>query len=419
MILDMLNSCMMEKGFKKIKVNVENICVYFRDMEQEIYLLTVYKSSTGQEFTKDQFRNIQSQIYNNYNNTGQMLHFLTIIYTDNMDKAREMSGMDNNVWYLDNRNRRLIIYENHRDDFLGLQREIDDILYKINNETPGYRTDTDTGSYSAGGNYGGNSNYGAGENYASRVSYGANGNNGVGGHFRATGSNENYYQDTGTGSGRNDEGYQYRNNQERTYERRNKGHVFTITNLLILINALVFLIMEIWGSTNDIYYMLDKGALYWPAMEVSREYYRFFTYMFLHFGLDHLVNNMLVLFFIGDKLERIVGKVKYLCIYFVSGLLAGIASLGYNMLKNNYVVSAGASGAIFGVVGAMAFIVLINKGRIKDISTRQMVVFVLLSLYGGLTSQGIDNAAHIGGLLSGAVLAAVLYRIQKRDLERG
>ncbi|WP_330657376.1 rhomboid family intramembrane serine protease [Anaerocolumna aminovalerica] len=144
--------------------------------------------------------------------------------------------------------------------------------------------------------------------------------------------------------------------------------------------------------------------------------------MYLHKNLDtidHLVNNMLVLFFIGDKLEKIVGKAKYLCIYFISGLLAGMASLGYNMVKNNYVVSAGASGAIFGVVGAMAFIVLINKGRIKDISSRQMVVFVLLSLYGGLTSQGIDNAAHIGGLLSGAILAAVLYRMHKRKFERG
>jgi len=141
--------------------------------------------------------------------------------------------------------------------------------------------------------------------------------------------------------------------------------------------------------------------------------------MFLHFGADHLVNNMLVLYFIGDKLERIVGKVKYICIYFGSGLLAGIASLGYNMLKNNNIVSAGASGAIFGVVGAMAFIVLINKGRIKDFSQGQMVLFILLSLYGGLTSQGIDNVAHIGGLLTGIIFAAVLYRKPRKNMERG
>jgi rhomboid protease GluP len=370
---------MMEKGFKEIKVNVDNIWVYFKSMEPEIYLLTVYKASKGQEFTQEQFRNIQSQIYNNFNRQDQTVHFLTIIYTDMMEKAREMSGLDNNVWYLDDRNKRLIIYENHRDDFLGLQKEIDDILYK------------------------------------------SNGNYGTAPDNETAGNRENYYQNTDRdGVGNGGEYGQYRYNNGRTKSRTaGRGSIFTVTNLLILINLLVFLIMEIRGSTNDIYYMLDRGALYWPAMEFSHEYYRFFTYMFLHFGLDHIVNNMIVLFFIGDKLERIVGKVKYLCIYFISGILAGMASLGYNMLKNNYVVSAGASGAIFGVVGAMAFIVLINKGRIKDISSRQIVVFVLLSLYGGLTSQGIDNAAHIGGLLSGAILAAILYRMHKRNFERG
>lgn len=410
MILDKLNSCMMEKGFRKIKVNVENICVYFKDMEQETYLLTVYEASTGQEFAQEQFRNIQSQILNKFNKQDHTVHFLTIIYTDMMEKAREMSGMDNNIWYLDNRNKRLVIYENHRDDFLGLQRDIDNILYKINNEIPGYNKDIDARNNRAGGNYGAYQNHGTERNYGTTPDN------------EAFGNKENYYRDVRRDEdGSSNEYTQYQYDQDRTYERKTSGYssIFTITNLLILINALVFFVMEIRGSTHDIYYMLDKGALYWPAMEFSHEYYRFFTYMFLHFGIDHLVNNMLILFFIGYKLERIVGKVKYLCIYFISGVLAGMASLGYNMVKNNYVVSAGASGAIFGVVGAMAFVVLINKGRIKDISSRQMVVFVLLSLYGGLTSQGIDNAAHIGGLLSGALLAAVLYKMHKRNFERG
>lgn len=365
MILDKVDSCLIDKGFKKFRVNAENIYVYFKDMEQESYLLTIYEATTGQEFTKDQFHNIQSQIYNNFNKPDQDFHFLTIIYSDIIENAREMSGMDNNVWFLDGKSKRLIIYESHKDNFLELQKDIDNILYELNRENLDYNTgsdinpgdSSDTGSYGAGGAY----------------------------TKRSIGSN----------------------------------YIFTITNLLILINTLVFLIMEIQGSTEDLYYMLDKGALYWPVIKFKHEYYRFFTYMFLHFGIDHLINNMLVLYFIGDKLERIVGKVKYLCIYLGAGLLAGIASLGYNMFKNNNIVSAGASGAIFGVVGAMAFVVLINKGRIKDFSPRQMVAFVLLSLYGGVTSQGIDNVAHIGGLLSGIILAAALYRKHKIKFERG
>ncbi len=386
MILDKVDSCLIEKGFKKFRVNTENIYVYYKDMEQESYLLTLYTSVTGQEFAKDQFRNIQSQIYNNFSKPAQTLHFLTIIYSDMIENAREMSGMDNNVWYLDNKNKRLIIYENHRDNFLGLQKDIDNILYEINNENADYNTggDTNSGNNNIGNTNTGNSN---------------------------TGNNN---------TGNNNTGRRYPYNQGEAYSKRSiSSYIFTITNLIILINTLVFLIMEIQGSTNDLYYMLDKGALYWPSIEFKHEYYRFFTYMFLHFGIDHLVNNMLVLYFIGDKLERIVGKVKYICIYFGSGLLAGIASLGYNMLKNNNIVSAGASGAIFGVVGAMAFIVLINKGRIKDFSQGQMVLFILLSLYGGLTSQGIDNVAHIGGLLTGIIFAAVLYRKPRKNMERG
>lgn len=401
MIFDKVDSCLIEKGFKKFRVNAGNIYVYFKDMEQESYLLTLYTSTTGQEFTKDQFRNIQSQIYNNFNKPAQTLHFLTIIYSDIIENAREMSGMDNNVWYLDSKNKRLVIYENHKDNFLGLQKDIDNILYEINNENSGYNTGDDTNPR----------------------------NNNTSGSYGTTDSYETYYQDVRNNDAGNyndagnfNEGYdRYQYNQGKAYSKRSikSNYIFTITNLIILINALVFFIMEIQGSTNDLYYMLDKGALYWPAIEFKHEYYRFFTYMFLHFGIDHLINNMLVLYFIGDKLERIVGKVKYICIYFGSGLLAGIASLGYNMFKNNNIVSAGASGAIFGVVGAMAFIVLINKGRIKDFSPRQMVLFILLSLYGGLTSQGIDNVAHIGGLLSGIIFAAVLYRKPRKNIERG
>lgn len=399
MILDKLDSCLIEKGFKRFRVNVENICVYFKDMLQESYLLSIYMVSSGQEFTKEQFSNIQSQIYNGFHNPNQAVHFLTIIYTDMIENAREMSGMNNNVWYLDNRNHRLIIYENHRDHFLGLQKDIDNILYEINKEKLGYNSSSDIGP----------------ENTSTYGNYGTTGDNNTFNQDVRSNDTGNYCS-----AGNYDDGYDpYRHGTAYSKWTNGSRYIFTITNMLILINALVFLIMEIQGSTNDLYYMLDKGALYWPAIKFYHEYYRFCTYMFLHFGIDHLVNNMLVLFFIGNKLEGIVGKTKYLCIYFSTGLLAGIASLGYNMLKNNNIVSAGASGAIFGVVGAMAYIVLINKGRIKDISTRQIVLFVLLSLYGGLTSQGIDNIAHIGGLLSGIILAAVLYKKQKRNFERG
>jgi rhomboid protease GluP len=182
-----------------------------------------------------------------------------------------------------------------------------------------------------------------------------------------------------------------------------------INSIIIVLNILVFTIIEIKNSSLNTEYMIKWGAMYWPYVVEYKEYYRLFSYMFLHFGLSHLFNNMLILGFLGDNLERIVGKMKFVLIYIGSGLLAGAASMGYNIMKETYVVSAGASGAIFGVVGAMLYIVAINKGRVPDFSMRQLVLFVGFSLYSGFSSQGVDNMAHVGGLIGGIVLAMLLY----------
>lgn len=196
---------------------------------------------------------------------------------------------------------------------------------------------------------------------------------------------------------------------------------FSLCNtLLVAANVLVFVVLDLLSQKYHTKSIISNGALYWPAIEYYNQYYRLFTYMFLHAGLDHLANNMIVLIFIGDNLERAAGRWRYVIIYFGSGIVAGLTSMGYNMLKNINASSVGASGSIFGVVGAMAYIVAINKGRLENISTRQIFMFVCFSLYGGLTSQGVDNAAHIGGLLAGILFAAILYRKpKKKNTERG
>ena len=79
-----------------------------------------------------------------------------------------------------------------------------------------------------------------------------------------------------------------------------------------------------------------------------------------------------------------------------------------------YSVSAGASGAVFAVMGAMIYIVLRNRGRLEDLTVRQILIMAAFSLYFGFTSTGVDNAAHVGGLLAGLVLAALLYHPRRR-----
>ena len=83
----------------------------------------------------------------------------------------------------------------------------------------------------------------------------------------------------------------------------------------------------------------------------------------------------------------------------------------YDIWTAEYAVSAGASGAIFGVIGALLYIVMRNKGRIRDISGKGVLFMIVISLYYGITSGGVDNMAHIGGLVTGFVLSVLLYRL--------
>ena len=137
----------------------------------------------------------------------------------------------------------------------------------------------------------------------------------------------------------------------------------------------------------------------------------------MHFGIDHIINNMIVLFALGDNLERALGHIKYLLLYMACGVGSNLISMLMNG-PESVVVSAGASGAIFGVVGGLLYAVLINKGRLEDLSFRQLAVMIALSLYLGFTESGVDSVAHIAGLILGILFGILLYRKPKKDVDR-
>lgn len=183
-----------------------------------------------------------------------------------------------------------------------------------------------------------------------------------------------------------------------------------ITMGIIGINALVFVWLSFFGMTEDAGYMLEHGAMFVPLVLGNHEYYRLITSMFLHLGFSHLMNNMVMLFFLGSILEEEIGGFKYFLLYFVSGLAGNLLSAAMDLKTGEFVVSAGASGAIFGVIGALLIIVAKNHGHLRTLNGRGMVFMVVCSLYHGFTSTGVDNMAHIGGLVSGILLAFILYR---------
>ena len=187
----------------------------------------------------------------------------------------------------------------------------------------------------------------------------------------------------------------------------------TVTVLLILLNTLIFLIVEFTGGSENGQHMLECGAAYAPLILEQGQWYRVFSSMFLHFGAPHLINNMLVLFVLGQRLEPAVGRLRFLLIYIAGGLGGNFISLFWVMRTGDYSVSAGASGAVFAVMGGMIYVIIRHRGRVADLTMKQMLIMAAFSLYFGFASEGVDNAAHAGGLLCGFLAAVIFYHPRK------
>lgn len=205
--------------------------------------------------------------------------------------------------------------------------------------------------------------------------------------------------------------------------RRNgilRDYIFTMTTLLIVINAIIYFDLEATGNTLNPMFMLDYGAMHWSNVFDDGEWWRLFTSMFMHFGFDHLLGNMVVLFLLGNALEQAVGKMRFAIMYIGSGLTGALISCIYQWSVEGNVVSAGASGAIYGVMGAMIAVFGVCKIR-TSVSLRGVVIYSIINIVNSMNTEGIDHLAHMGGFTSGALLAIILLLILPNDIiqERG
>ena len=124
------------------------------------------------------------------------------------------------------------------------------------------------------------------------------------------------------------------------------------TAAMIIINIAVFLILSVFGNTEDAVFMLRHGAMYEPMIVQDHEFYRIFTSMFMHFGISHLLNNMVLLGALGWNLELEAGKIRFVIIYLISGIGGNMLSLYHGLPTETFAVSAGASGGVSGRMGA-------------------------------------------------------------------
>lgn len=198
--------------------------------------------------------------------------------------------------------------------------------------------------------------------------------------------------------------------ERKRVNKSNKKKGITITNVIIAINVIVFLISAILSrSIGDIntYVLVMMGAKV-DVLISQGQVYRLITCMFLHGGIMHLLFNMYALYCLGDLIEDVYGKVNYIIIYMVSGLCSSILSY---MISPS--ISVGASGAIFGMFGAALIFALKKKNEIGTQFLNNMIMVIGLNIVIGLTNSGIDNAAHFGGLIGGVILSFILLNRKK------
>jgi rhomboid protease GluP len=184
-----------------------------------------------------------------------------------------------------------------------------------------------------------------------------------------------------------------------------------VTKLLVAVNLLVFAAMLVggaglWHSSNSV--QLAWGANFGPATQ-DGEWWRLGTALFLHFGAVHLTLNLWALWDAGQLVERMYGHARFACIYFASGLAGNLLSL---VAHRGLAISGGASGAIFGLFGALLIFLWRERHNLHPKEFRWFfwgaAGFALASLVLGLLITGIDNAAHIGGFFSG-ILGGIIF----------
>ena len=314
------------------------------------FSLTVEKLQAVQHNLRELFLHPQGKIQEcEENMVIYDVHMLTLIVSMRSDEAKELCAHCYNTWFVDTSLSKIMIYENQPGDFYGIYEKLQQALMggeKI--PKSGEQTIAHANTASMG----------------SRVNK-AHGSGGI--------------------------------------------HLAFANTVIVLTNVVVFFVLFFMGDVESGAFIASHGGMY-PSLVIEQgEWWRLVTSMFIHFGMAHLANNMVILFFTGDKLEFAVGKIKYLIIYFGSGLCGGIFSLYMMVRSQNMAVSAGASGAIFGVIGALLWIVIRNRGKLGNLTTRGLVIMIALCLYFGFTSSGVDNWCHIGGLVGGFLLSMLLY----------
>lgn len=203
----------------------------------------------------------------------------------------------------------------------------------------------------------------------------------------------------------------------KAYEATFKPKKILITKVIITLCIIMFIAMYLFGNgSNDAFTLYLFGANL-PVAVKSGEVYRLITCTFLHAGILHLLFNMYALFIIGNQVETYLGKFKFTLVYLISALSGSLMSCLFTDA-----LSVGASGAIFGLLGSLLYFGYHYRLYLGDVLKRQIIPLIAINLLFGFVLSGVDNAAHIGGLIGGYLATMALGvkgKSKKQDMING
>ena len=179
-----------------------------------------------------------------------------------------------------------------------------------------------------------------------------------------------------------------------------------LTIAMIAINAVILVLIYLAGFPADMFVPARFGAIVPYRINVHGEWWRLFTAMFIHFGVEHFFPNTIGLIVFGTRLERYFGRTIFLTVYIVSGLMGSWASL---LFTQGY--AAGASGAIYGLIGAIFAYTRLTRRDIEHMNWYTLSLFIGIGIVLGFLTPGVDNFGHLGGLIGGLGIGGIMVGV--------
>ncbi len=368
-----LQQYFMGRRFYAVDLHMEHMALYYIAEGVAASLVWILDEKAVDTLTQEQYRQYSETIRGIFLKRGlTMVSMLSLFLTSDIAKVRQTAD-GTMYWIVDENYGRLVVYENQPEEFLGLRGMIENNL-----------------------RFGGESRNSDGVQRS---------------------ANEDNLRNACCMQGEKEREEKYRAYARRQQKERFFGWMRRWKErdwcvfLLIAVNLAVFLLTDL----IEVEWLLMKGSLSWYSVLEEGQWWRVLTSMFLHWDLSHIANNMLVLYGLGSLVERRFGHGRFLVLYFLSGLGASVLSMSYHWRMGEYALSAGASGAIYGIAGAVVAMLLFeyrSRGRENVIRVVIFLFFLFASVFMGDT--GTDNAAHIGGFVVGVIFYHVANWFERR-----